>query len=122
MHGVWIGLVAAMEACSTPATTLDVMEAYKLVLATSLQCSYLDKVGTFCSHNSHPMTFIGLSKDSCTGLLSSLLNTIYDNFRACSSPEIYLIRAAENENLSENYWEQKVLLVGAVCLTLLTEI
>ncbi len=113
LHGSWMQLVAAMEACSMGTTSLDVMETYKVVLPSSLQCGNLDNVITFCSHNSRPVTCNGLPKDSCTELLSSLLKEIHENFRACSSPEKYLVRADENGNQSENQAEQRVLLVGA---------
>jgi hypothetical protein len=42
-----------------------------------------------------------------------LLKEIHENFRACSSPEKYLVRADENESQSENRMEQRVLLVSA---------
>jgi hypothetical protein len=113
LHGTWMQLVAAMEACSVGTTSLDVMETYKIVLPSSLQCSNLDSVITFCSHNSRPVTCHGLPKDSCAELLSSLLKEIHENFRACSSPENYLGRADGRETQSETQAEQKVLLVGA---------
>jgi hypothetical protein len=83
-----------METCSTGVTSLDVMETYKVVMPSSLQCGTLDKVITLCSHNSHPVTYNGLPKDSCAELLSE----IYVNFRACFSLEHYLVRADETEN------------------------
>ncbi len=46
-------------------------------------------------------------------MLSSLLKEIHENFRACSSPENYLVRADGRETQSETHAEQKVLLVGA---------
>jgi hypothetical protein len=113
LHGTWMQLVATMEACSMGTTSLDVMETYKIVLPSSLQCSNLDNVITYCSHNSRPVTCNGLPKDSCAELLSSLLKEIHENVRACSSPEKYLVRADENESQSENRTEQRVLLVGA---------
>ncbi len=48
----------------------------------------------------------------CGELISLLLNNIFKNFRACSSPEEYLARADESAKLSETI-EQKVVLVGA---------
>jgi hypothetical protein len=68
---------------------------------------------TFCSHNSRPITCNGLSKDRCAELLGSLLNYIHENFRACTGPENFLVRADANRKLSDNTGEQKVILVGA---------
>jgi hypothetical protein len=113
MHGTWMRLVAAMEKCSMGTTSLDVMETYKVVLPSNLLCSKLDKVVTFCSNNSRPMTCSGLSKDSCGELLSSMLNEIHENFRACSSPELYLVRADVKIPQSETNMENRILLVGA---------
>jgi hypothetical protein len=48
----------------------------------------------FCSSSSRPITFEGLSKDTCDELLNILINQIFSNFRACASPEQFLIRAA----------------------------
>jgi hypothetical protein len=58
------------------------------------------------------VTFLGLPKDRCDELLGSLLTNVFNNFRACSRPEEYLARAAENTKKSETC-EQKVILVGA---------
>lgn len=88
------------------------MDKYKVVLPSSLSSPALDNCTTFCSHSSRLITFSGLSKDNCSGL-SSLLNLISKDFRACSSPEIYLIRASSailKKNTESD--EQKVVLVG----------
>jgi hypothetical protein len=106
-------LVAAMETCSTGTTSLDVMETYKIVMPSNLQCGNLDNVVTYCSHNSRPVTCSGLPKDSCTELLSSMLREIHENFRACSNPELYLVRADAKDSQSETKTEHRVLLVGA---------
>jgi hypothetical protein len=71
---VWAGVVAAMENASTGATTLETMDAYKIALPVSLASATLDASITFCSINSCPITFNGLSKDNCAELLSSLLH------------------------------------------------
>jgi hypothetical protein len=113
MHGTWMRLVAAMETCSTGTTSLDVMETYKIVVPSSLHCGKLDNVVTYCSNNSRPVTCNGLPKDSCSELLSSMLQEIHENFRACQSPENYLARAAGNHLQSEEKTEKRVLLVGA---------
>jgi hypothetical protein len=86
LHNVWRGLVAAMENFSTGATTLDTVETYKLVLPSTLHARLLDRPMTFCSNNSRPMTFNGLSKDSCSELLGLMLANIHEKFRACSRP------------------------------------
>jgi hypothetical protein len=112
LHEVWRGLVAAMESASTGSVTLDVMDSYKVLLPGSLKCRSLNKPITFCSSSSRPVTCLGLPKDRCDELLSLLLNTIFNNFRACSRPEDYLERADEIEKISETH-EQKVVLVGA---------
>jgi hypothetical protein len=112
LHEVWRGLVAAMESLSTGTTSLDVMDSYKVLLPGSLQCRTLNKPVTFCSSSSCPVTFLGLPKDRCDELLSLLLASIFNNFRACSCPEDYLARAYEIEKLSETN-EQKVVLIGA---------
>jgi hypothetical protein len=101
-----------MDSCSIGSVTLDVMESYKILLPNSLECRTLTKPVTFCSSNSCPMTFTGLSKDRCSELLGCLLNCAFSNFRACSRPETYLARAAEKNTSSENH-SQKVTLVGA---------
>jgi hypothetical protein len=58
------------------------------------------------------MTCVGLSKDRYNELLGSLLRCLFKNFRACSRPESYLVRADETHNLSESHGK-KVMLVGA---------
>jgi hypothetical protein len=111
-HDVWLELVAAMEENSSGSVTLDVMDSYKLALPSTLQSRALDKTLTFCTNNSRPVTFAGLPKDRCGELLGSMLRCLFENFRACGRPEIYLARADVKENLSENTG-QKVTLVGA---------
>jgi hypothetical protein len=85
-HEVWLETVAAMEECSNGTTTLDVMDSYKLALPSSLATRTLDRTVTFCSTNSRPVTCHGLPKDRCRELLGSLLNFLFENFRACSRP------------------------------------
>jgi hypothetical protein len=58
------------------------------------------------------MTCNGLSKDICCELLGTLLNCIFEKFRACSRPEVYFERATETQIISEAL-PQKVTLVGA---------
>jgi hypothetical protein len=108
----WQCLVKAMEACSMGSATLDNMDNYKIVLPGSLLTRNLDTTITFCSTNSRPMTCKGLSKDHYSELLGTLLNCIFEKFRACSGPEAYFERAAENKVTSEAQM-QKVTLVGA---------
>jgi hypothetical protein len=112
LQEVWRGLVSAMDSCSTGTALLDVMESYKVLVPSSLQCRTLDMPLTFCSSSSRPVTFLGLPKDRCDELLGSLLNTVFSNFRACPRPEEFLARAAENTKKSETS-EQKVILVRA---------
>jgi hypothetical protein len=38
MHEAWMDVVAAMEDSSMGATTLEVMESYKIALPSTLQC------------------------------------------------------------------------------------
>jgi hypothetical protein len=102
MREAWHDTVTAMEMHSTGVTQLEVMESYKVVLPSSLTIRSLDKPVTFCSNNSRPVTFMGLPKGRCGELLGSLLRCIYDNFRACSRPESYLVRADSNAKKSEN--------------------
>jgi lysophospholipase L1-like esterase len=111
-HDVWLELVAAMEEYSSGSVTLDVMDSYKLALPATLQSRTLDKTVTFCTNNSRPVTFAGIPKDRCGELLGSMLRCLFENFRACGRPEIYLARADVNDNPSENTG-QKVTLVGA---------
>jgi hypothetical protein len=108
----WSALVTAMENSSTGMASLDIMESYKLLLPSTISVATLDKCVTFCSNSSRPMTFNGLSKDRCVELLGSLLNCVFENFRACSNPETYLERVDESKKDSENNL-QKVILVGA---------
>ncbi len=112
LQDVWRGLIAAMDNCSNGSVALEVMESYKILLPESLENGTLTKPVTFCSSNSRPMTFTGLSKDSCSELLGLLLNCSYASFRACSRPEMYLARTAETYTTSEIV-NQKVTLVGA---------
>jgi hypothetical protein len=112
LQDVWLTTVAAMEASSNGTTKLDVMETYKVPLPASLDSGKLDTPFTFCSNNSRPVTYLGLSKDRCNELLGSLLTYIFDNFRACSSPESYLARADENNTTSEDQ-DKNIFLFGA---------
>ncbi len=96
----------------TGGTSLDVTESYKLVLSSSLSSRSLGSPITFCSNSSRPMTFLGLSKDRCSGLLGFLLNFIFENFRVCSRPGSYLVRATSGRNRSEK-GGKKVVFVGA---------
>jgi hypothetical protein len=112
----WVGLVRAMETCSTGLTATDTMETYKVVLPSDLTMRSLDHVVTFCSNSTRPVTFKGLSKDLHGELLGTLLSLIFENFRACLRPEEYLVRVDVENSESENM-EQKVLLVGASNLT-----
>jgi hypothetical protein len=108
----WTSLVKAMETCSVGMTTTDIMETYKVVLPSTITTRALDQAVTFCSNSTRPVVFKGLPKDLQSELLGTLLNLIFDNFRACLRPEEYLARADVGIQLSENR-EQKVLLVGA---------
>jgi hypothetical protein len=108
-----MGLVTAMEAHSTGATTLDVLESYKTPVPSSLSSSTLDKIMTFCANNSRPVVFNGLPKDRCDELLGNLLSCIYENFRACDRPESYLARADVGNCVSGNGAAKKVLVIGA---------
>ncbi len=113
LHDAWMGLVTAMEAHSTGATTLDVLESYKTPVPSSLSSSTLDKIMTFCANNSRPVVFNGLPQDRCDELLGNLLSCIYENFRACGRPESYLARADVGNCVSENDVVKKVLVIGA---------
>jgi hypothetical protein len=107
----WQCLVKAMEACLTGLTTLDSMDNYKILLPGSLLTRNLDTTVTFCSNNSRPVTFKGLSKDHYSELLGTLLGCIFEKFRACLRPEAYFARADVINTISEDS-EQKVTLVG----------
>jgi hypothetical protein len=109
---VWLELVAAMEDCSTGATTLEVMDSYKVALPSTLTSTKLDRTITFCSNNSRPVVCNGLPKDRCCELLGSLLKFLFENFRACARPETYLGRADVTINQSEKN-ENNVTFVGA---------
>jgi hypothetical protein len=102
MHETWAPLVEAMEGISIGSTKLDTMDSYKVALPPSLTCQNLDSCITFCTTNSRPITFPGLSKDSCCELLSNLLNCIYKNYRACPSPEKFLARATDTDVTTES--------------------
>jgi hypothetical protein len=112
LRETWSCLVKAMEDCSVGITALDAMDTYKLVLPSSLHARTLDHTVTFCSNSSRPVIFKGLSKDNKSDLLGSLLTSIFENYRACSRPEVYLARADVTKNLSENS-VRKVILSGA---------
>jgi hypothetical protein len=113
MSELWMELVASMEEYSMGTTTLETMDSYKCVFPSTLQSKTLDKVITFCSNNSRPVTFKGLPKGRCSELLGNLLKYLHENFRACSRPENFLVRADENKSGSENKSEIRILLVGA---------
>jgi hypothetical protein len=77
LRDAWMGLVKVMEICSTGMTMVDSMETYKLVLPTSLLSRNLDTTDTFCSRNSRPVIFKGLSEDNYCELLNILLGYIF---------------------------------------------
>jgi hypothetical protein len=112
LRETWSCLVKSMENCSAGITALDAMDTYKLVLPSSLLVRTLDHTVTFCSNSSHPVIFKGLSKDIQSELLGNLLNNVFENYRACSRPEVYLARADVAKTVSENN-VQKVILSGA---------
>jgi hypothetical protein len=91
---------------------LDAIDSYKLALPSSLHARSLDHTVTFCSNSSRPVIFKGLSKDFQSELLGTLLNCVFENYRACSRSEVYLARADEIKPASKNT-EQKVTLCGA---------
>jgi hypothetical protein len=114
LHETWPPLVEAMESCSIGATRLEVMDSYKVALPSALTTTNLDTCTTFCSNNSRPITCSGLSKDTCSELLSNLLTCIFTNFRACSSPENFLVRTTEVRTcLRSETSEKKVVLIGS---------
>jgi hypothetical protein len=84
----------------------DSMDSYKIVLPGDLSTRALDYVVTFCSNSTRPMTFKGLSKDLHCELLGTLLNIVFENFRACLRPEEYLARA-DVENYASETQEQR---------------
>ncbi len=102
LQETWHCLTKAMENCSTGMVSLEAMDSYKLVLPSNLQSSSPDHVVTFCSNSSRPVIFRGLSKDNQSELLGNLLTCVYDNYRACSRPEDYLVRADDFKNTSED--------------------
>jgi hypothetical protein len=114
LHDAWAPLVEAMETRSTGSASLEVMDSYKVALPSSLTVSGLDSCTTFCTTNSRPITFQGLSKDNCSELLSILLTCVFSNFRACPSPENILVRTTTPtaQPLSETS-VQKVVLIGS---------
>jgi hypothetical protein len=83
LNATWSSLVEAMEATSTGSIRLETMDTYKIALLSSLNSMILDTVTTFCTHNSRPVAFPGLSKDICGELLGNMLENIFNNFRAC---------------------------------------
>jgi hypothetical protein len=114
-HEAWVRLVEAMEVISKVLTILDVMDSYKVALPSSLNAESPDTCITFCLHSSRPITTAGISKDTCSELLSFLLEQVFNNFRACADPESYLGRVdyAQNSRLSSEPLEQTVVLAGA---------
>jgi hypothetical protein len=106
-HDVWMGLVAAMEECSTGAVTLGVMESCKVPLPSCIDMQSFVSCTTLCSNSSRPVVCSGLSKDKCGKLLSFLLNFDYENCRACFPPRFYLARATMSKTQSETC-KQKV--------------
>jgi hypothetical protein len=114
LHEAWSPLVEAMESSSIGSTRLEVMDSYKISLPSTLTANSLDTCTTFCSNNSRPITLLGLSKDTCCELLSNLLACIFSHFRACSSPENFLVRMTDNRDCPQSETlEQKVVLIGS---------
>jgi hypothetical protein len=110
----WSTLVEAMETFSTGSTKLENMDSYKTALPSSLNSAVLDTVTTFCTHDSRPVAFTGLPKDNCCELLSNLIGQVFRNFRACQSPENFLVRANTASNNSHTGTDgQKVVIAGA---------
>jgi hypothetical protein len=66
LHETWSSLVEAMENISTGSTRTEIMDSYKVALPSTLTSNNLDTCTTFCSNNSRPITFPGLSKDICS--------------------------------------------------------
>jgi lysophospholipase L1-like esterase len=90
------------------------MDTYKVALPSSLNSTVLDTVTTFCTNNSRPVAFPGLPKDICGELLGNLLETIFNNFRACQSPENLLVRATSaNIGHDAETGLQRVVIAGA---------
>jgi hypothetical protein len=114
LHETWSPLVEAMESSSIGSTRMEIMDSYKVALPSTLTSTSLDTCTTFCSNNSRPITFPGLSKDTCCELLSNLLACIFSNFRACSSPENLLVRTTDNSDCPQSETrEQNVVLIGS---------
>ncbi len=114
LHESLSPLVEAMESSSVGSTRMEIMDSYKVALPSALTSNSLDTCTTFCSNNSRPITFPGLSKDTCCELLSNLLACIFSNFRACSSPENLLVRTTDNSDCPQSETrEQKVVLIGS---------
>jgi hypothetical protein len=111
----WVGVAEAMEHTSEGSATMDSMDTYKLALPPSLIPGAPLASITICSIGSRPNTFPGLSKDNCSELLRLLIATIFTNFRACESPEMFLVRTdnAQSKMIGPENPEQKVMLVGA---------
>jgi hypothetical protein len=99
----------------TKETTYETMDSYNIALPCGLSSKGVDCCITFCTNSSRPIAFDGLSKDNCRELLSTILNWNFANFRACASPESYLVRATivDNSNSKSGTGRQKVVLVGA---------
>jgi hypothetical protein len=85
---MWARVVEAMEYASTGSTTLDTMASYKVALPANLSMRKLDSCTTFCSNSSRPITFEGLSKDTCHELISNMLHWTFTNFKACARATI----------------------------------
>ncbi len=111
----WVGVAEAMENISVGSAAMDTMDTYKLALPPSLIPGAPLASLTFCSTGSRPNAFPGLSKDNCSELLRLLIATIFTNFRACESPENFLVRTenAQNKTTVPENPEQKVMLAGA---------
>jgi hypothetical protein len=114
LNATWSSLVEAMEAASTGSVRLETMDTYKIALPSSLNSMVLDAVTTFCTHNSRPVAFPGLSKDICGELLGNMLEYIFNNFRACQSPENLLVRTTTaNSGHDAETGLQRVVIAGA---------
>jgi hypothetical protein len=106
----WSAVVSATENLSVGATTVPHMDSYKIPLPKNLSDTTQLNSMTFCSVSSRPATLSGLSKDTLSELVRTLISTVNRDFQTCFDSEILLPRVTNT--VETNNVSQRVILVG----------
>ncbi len=85
--------------------------ALTLSAQLSFQNVYEFGLSILSAVSSHPVTLIGLPKDTLSDLVRTLLHTVNRDFQSCPCPENFLVR--EPSAVDPDTGAQKVILIGA---------